>query len=171
MWHRATTALGGFALGGLALVGCTSDPTPTQPVVTAQNAYTAIVQWEVDQTEPVLDEDGEVQPPVIYVAAGSGGTVDVAVQAAVVAAIDEEATIRFTDDARDARDEGLDGQPVKDDGVIIIVDEFEVGQRTTTTNISRSRSTDDTMTWHLDITAIAADAEVTTATALEDPPG
>ena len=163
MWGYAAMVVGGLALGG-----CSSDPEPVRPTVTAANGYTAIMRWEIDQIEPVVDKNGEVQAPVIYVAASSGGTVDVAVQAAVVSAIDEDAVVRFTDDVRDARDEKLDGEPVKNDGVMIVVDEFAVGQRTADTRISRYRSADDSTTWRLDITATADGATVTTATPVED---
>lgn len=168
---RKKWAVAAAVLGMLALIGCRSDPESVRPAVTAANAYTAIVRWEIDQTEPVVDDNGEEQAPVIYVAGGSGVTVDVAVQAAVVSAIDEDAVVRFTDDVRDAVDEGLEGEPVKDEGVMIVVDDFEVGQLRADTRISRYRSADDATTWRLDITADAAIADgagVTAATPTDD---
>lgn len=146
------------------MVGCTSGSEAAPSTVNPENAYTAIVRWQIEQADVVVDEDGNVEAPVIYLAASSGGTVDVGVQASVVAAIDDAAVIRFADDSRDARDEGLDGVPVKDDGVIIVVDEFELGQSTVDARISRYRSIDDDTAWILKVVATEDGADVIKAT-------
>jgi len=147
------------AVGALAIVGCTSDPAPARPTVTPATAYVAIVQWEVEQSDPVVDEDGNIEPPVIYLASNLGGTVDVGVQADVVAIIDDVAVIRFADDPRDARDEGIESEPVKDEGVMIILDEFDPDQTVVDALISRYRSVDDVATWALEITATNVNGE------------
>ena len=154
----------------LALVGCTSDPQPERATVTPANAYTAIVRWEIERNEPVTDADGNVEAPVIYLAAGSGGTVDVRVQADVVANIDDGAVIRFADDARDARDARLDNEPVKDNGVMILIDEFEPDQAKVEARIVRYQSIDDNSTWILHVTATATgeSAAVSSATLATD---
>lgn len=118
------------------------------------SAYTAIVRWEVDQLEPVIDDDGNVEAPVIYLASGSGGTIDVQVQADVVTEIGDAAVIRFADDARDALDESLDNEPVKDDGVLIVLDDFQPDQSTVEVRIDRYRTIDDDATWLLEITTV-----------------
>lgn len=138
----------------LALVGCSSDPEPLRPTVAPADAYAAIVRWEVDQLEPVVDDAGNVEAPVIYLASGSGGTIDVRVQADVVTDIDDAAVIRFVDDARDARDEGFEDEPVKDDGVLIVLDDFPPDQATVEARIVRYRSIDDDAAWLLEITAV-----------------
>lgn len=148
-------------VSALALVGCTSDPAPALPTVTPESAYVAIVQWEVDRSEPVVDEEGNIELPVIYLASTLGGTVDVGVQAEVVATVDEAAVIRFADDQRDARDEGLEGEPVKDEGVMIVLDEFDPEQSVVDARVSRYRSIDDVATWRLEVTATEAGADVT----------
>lgn len=155
-------AAAAFAL--LAIVGCASDPEPERATVTPTSAYTAIVRWELEQSEPVVDADGNVEAPVIYLAAGSGGTVDVHVQANVVSDIDDAAVIRFVDDVRDARDETLDGEPVKDDGVMIMVDEFEPDQANVEARIVRYRSIDDDDAWILELSATDDRAVVQSAT-------
>lgn len=137
----------------LAIVGCTSDPEPGRSTVTPSDAYTAIVRWEIERSERVVDSDGNVEAPVIYLAAGSGGTVDVGVQADVVSNIDDDAVIRFADDARDARDDDLDNEPIKDDGVMILIDEFEPDQAKVDGRIVRYVSFDDDDAWVLEITA------------------
>ncbi len=131
--------------------------------MTPSNAYTAIVRWEIERNEPVIDDAGNVEAPVIYLAAGSGGTVDVAVQAHVVSTIDDAAVIRFTDDARDARNVEIDDEPVKDDGVMILIDEFESDQVSVDGRIVRYQSVDDDHAWILEITATADGAVVESA--------
>lgn len=138
-----------------ALVGCTSTSEPERATVTPANAYTAIVRWEIERSEPVIDADGNVEAPVIYLAAGSGGTVDVGVQADVVSNIDDAAVIRFADDARDARDIEIDDEPVKDNGVMILIDEFEPDQAIVDGRIVRYLSIDDDNAWILEIIATA----------------
>lgn len=138
----------------LALVGCTSDPEPQRATVAPANAYTAIVRWEIEQSEPVIDDAGNVEAPVVYLASGPGGTIDVRVQADVVNEIDDAAVIRFADDARDARDESFDNEPVKDNGVLIVLDEFQPDQATAEARIVRYRSIDDNAAWILEITAV-----------------
>ena len=149
--------------GVIVLVGCTSDPEPVQPTVTPSSAYTAIVRWELEQTEPIVDADGNVVEPIIYLATGSGGMVDVRVQADVVSAIDDAAVIRFADDARDARDESLDQMPVKDDGIMLLIDEFEPDQAKVEARTVRYRSLDDNDAWILEVVATDDGATVTSA--------
>ena len=139
--------------GALAIAGCASESAPQQATVTPESAYIAIVQWEIEQSEPVVDEDGNEEPPVIYLASVLGGTIDAGVQADVVATIDDTAVIRFADDPRDARDEGLDGEPVKDEGVMLVLDEFEPDQSVVEARVSRYRSVDDVAAWRLEVTA------------------
>lgn len=151
-------------VAALAFVGCTSEPETERATVTPTSAYTAIVRWEIEQNEPVVDADGNVEAPIIYLAAGSGGTVDARVQADVVSDIDDDAVIRFTDDPTDARDEQLEGEPVKDDGVMILVDEFESDQVSVEARIARYVSADDDHAWVLELTATDDGAVVDTAT-------
>lgn len=155
-------------LGVVAVVGCTSDPESESGTVGQENAYVAIVRWEIEQSEPVVDEDGDVEVPVIYLAAGSGETVDVGVQASVVATVDDAATIRFADQAAHALDEDAVGEPVKDDGVLVVIDEFEAGQPTVDARVSRYRSIDDDATWILELTATDTGADVTEAVEASD---
>ena len=157
----------GFAVAAaaaLALVGCTSDPEPKRATVTPTSGYTAIVRWEIERSEPVVDADGNVETPVIYLAASSGETVDVRVQANVVSNIDDAAVIRFADHASDARDETLEDQPVKDDGVMILIDDFEPDQARVEVRIVRYQSIDDDNAWILEVMATDDVATVASAT-------
>ena len=160
--------LGVVTLGVPAALGCSSDPMPADTTVGPENAFIAVVQWELEETEPIVDEDGDVEAPVIYLAAGSGETVDVGVQANVVATIDESAVIRFADQAVDAVDVGVDGEPVKDDGVLLVVDAFESGQPEVDARISRYRSIDDDTNWILRLTATDEGVDVSDAVEADD---
>ena len=85
-------------------------------------------------------------------------------QADVVANIDDAAVIRFADDARDARDEKLENIPVKDNGVMILIDEFEPDQAKVEARIVRYQSIDDNSTWILQLTSTIDSAAVSSAT-------
>ena len=67
--RRAALKFGAVTLGVLAVVGCTSDPETQSGTVGLDTAYVANVRWEIEQREPVLDEDGNVESPLIYLAA------------------------------------------------------------------------------------------------------
>lgn len=156
-------------MGLIALIGCTSDPGSDETTVGLESAYVAIVRWEIDRVEPVLDDAGEVVAPVIYLASASGETVDVGVQASVVSTVDEAAVIRFADQAAEALHADVEGAPVKDDGVLVVVEKFEPDQATVETRISRYRSVDDETSWTLELTATADGADVTDAVESTDP--
>ena len=106
-------------LGASALTSC-DDDTPAG-VVGPADAITAVVAWQAGEQEPVIADDGEVQLPVIYVVADAGTTIDVGVQAAVAASTVDWATVRFADDIADTFDPDLEGDPVRDDGVMLLV--------------------------------------------------
>ena len=161
--RRAALKCGAVTLGVLAVVGCTSDPETQSGTVGLETAYVAIVRWEIEQSEQVVDEDGNVESPVIYLAAASGETVQVGVQANVVATIDDAAIIRFADQAVDALDDEVVDEPVKDNGVLVVIDEFEIGQPTADARVSRYLSIDDDTTWILELTATEAGVDVTEA--------
>ena len=168
---RMTAGAAALAVGLVTLVGCTSDSVPERATVVPEGAYIAIVQWELGQAEPVVDEAGNVKPPVIYLASVLGGTIDVGVQAEVVATIDESAVIRFADDPRDARDKGLEGEPVKDEGVMIVLEEFEPDQSVVEVQISRYKSASDEGLWLLEVTATDTGTAVTSAVPVDPTAG
>ncbi len=105
----------------LAPAACGSDEDSASGDVDQAGAYTAIVEWQAGEQEPVENEDGTVELPVIYVAAADGETIDVGVQASVAEATVEVADVRFADDSSEAFDDGIDGAPVIDDGSLLLV--------------------------------------------------
>jgi hypothetical protein len=113
--------LAGIGLLAVAATGCGDDEPVSEGEIGTTDAYVAIVQWQADEQEPVVDENGEVRLPVIFVVAADGETVDVGVQAAVAEATAATATVRFADDAADAFATDAEGEPVRDDGVLLAV--------------------------------------------------
>ncbi len=134
-------------------------------------AYVAIVRWEAEQREPIVDENGDVELPVIYLTGANGGTIDVGVQAEVVGATADDVVVRFSDETKDAIDEGLEGSPVKDDGVMFVLHDLPDGDATVLTSVQRYRTLDDQATLHLEIVASDEGAKVISATAQSEPDG
>jgi hypothetical protein len=110
----------GAALGVFTLASCDDDET-TADVVEPADAITAVVAWQTDEQDPVIADDGEVQLPVFYVVADAGTTIDVGVQADVAESTVDWATVRFADDVADTFDPDLEDEPVRDDGVMLLV--------------------------------------------------
>lgn len=106
-------------LGAFAFASC-DEETPAG-VVGPADAITAVVAWQAGEQEPVIADDGEVQLPVIYVVADAGTTIDVGEQADVAESTVDWATVRFADDIADTFDPDLEGEPVRDDGVMLLV--------------------------------------------------
>jgi hypothetical protein len=109
------------ALAVAALAGCSSDATKPRSIGVA-DAYVAIVGWELGQIGPP-PSSGAL--PVVYVASEDGTTIDAGAQAKVVQATVDTAKVRFTDVRDDAIDKNVAGAPVKDGGVMLIVDKFD----------------------------------------------
>lgn len=108
------------ALGVFAFASCDDDETASD-VVGPAAAITAVVAWQTGEQEPVIADDGEVQLPVIYVVAEAGTTIDVGVQADVAESTVDWATVRFADDIADTFDPDVAGEPVRDEGVMLLV--------------------------------------------------
>ena len=116
LWSTAT-----LVAAVSVVAACDGDDDPAVGDVDHAAAYTALVEWQAGEQEPVADDSGEAQLPVIYVAAAEGGTIDVGVQAEVAATTIDLATVRFADEAAEAFDDDVEGQPVIDDGSMLLV--------------------------------------------------
>ncbi len=149
---RAGAFIGLIALSAVS-VGCgDSDPSPTGEV-DQSGAYTAIVEWQAGEQEPVLNDDGTVKLPIIYVVAANGETIDVGVQASVAAATVDVADVRFADESSEAFNDGLDGTPVIDDGVMLLVGAIPEPAPTIDVDLLRYLSADTSSAFALKITA------------------
>ncbi len=100
---------------------CDSDDPTANDVVGSAEAITATIAWQAGEQEPVIDDNGEARLPVIFVVAGDGSTIDVGVQADVAAATVDWATVRFADDVTETFDPDVDGEPVRDDGAMLLI--------------------------------------------------
>lgn len=144
------------------------DPGSTSPtddsVVTEigrGDAIVALVQWHVGDTEPVVDDAGDEVLPVVYVASDSGDTIDVGLQAAVAERTVDDAVVRFADERAEAIEEGVDGDPVKDDGVLLVLGEMPEPGPSMTFAVTRYRTVDDEETLDVEVTATDTGADVT----------
>jgi hypothetical protein len=158
-------AFGAGALA-LALAGCGDDggATAPPPVVEPADAVIAVIEWHADEIEPVLDDSGEPKLPVIYVASLGGDTIDVGIQAAAAERTVDIAIVRFADDRSDAVDSEVDGMPVKDDGVMLLLGEIPEPARIVEFVVARYRSVDHEESMTVEIVASSAGASVRSAT-------
>ena len=163
-WQAVTR---GVALAGalvVALLGfgsCTSDKPAAPAQISVSDAYTAIVRWEVGRTEPPTS--AAVPLPTIFVTAENGNTIDARVQATVAKSTVTEAKVRFADVRDDAVDVKVDGSPVKDGGVLLIVDDIVKGQSRLTLGVTEYRELDDKPKWDLTLVADSTGVSVTSA--------
>jgi hypothetical protein len=138
------------------VAGCDGNDDPTTSEVDHAAAFTALVEWQAGEQEPVLDDSGEPELPVIYVAAAEGGTIDVGVQAEVASATVDIATVRFADEAAEAFDDGIEGQPVIDEGTMLLVSPLPEPAPSVVVELLRYLSADESEAFIIEITADAA---------------
>jgi hypothetical protein len=152
-----------LAVVGLAatLGACASSSADEPPTVGAGDAYTAIVNWQVGQFGPPTTG---APLPVIYVTAEDGQTIDPGVQAKVANKTVDVAKVRFADVRNDAIDADVEGEPVKDDGVLLIVDKFDTkGASSLPIGVTVYHDADDTRHLVLVVAATDTGAEVTSS--------
>jgi hypothetical protein len=120
-WVSSAVRMGAVVVLGVFTFTSCDDDEAASDVVGPADAITAVVAWQTGEQEPVIADDGEVQLPVIYIVADAGMTIDVGVQADVAESTVDWATVRFADDIADTFDPDLAGEPVRDDGVMLLV--------------------------------------------------
>lgn len=150
---RVAFVVGVTTLGVGTIVSCDNDTgTGTAPTsVDSASAFTALVEWQASEQEPVVNDDGEAALPVIYVVAADGETIDVGVQAAVAEATVDIATVRFADEATEAFE--LDDDAVRDDGSMLLVGAMPAAAGTITVDLVRYLAADRPEPFQLQITA------------------
>jgi hypothetical protein len=138
-----------LAVAGLAVAAaaCTSGD-PTTPSIGAADAFTAIVDWQVDRLGPPTTDQAL---PVVYVTSEGGKTIEATTQANVAGSTVDIAKVRFADTRSDAIDTEVDGEPVRDDGVLLIVDKFD-GKGQTQVSVGVTIYRDETDEEHLVLT-------------------
>ena len=148
----------------VATAACSDSDTATPGQVDQSGAYTAIVEWQAGEQEPVVNDDGTVKLPVIYVAAADGATIDVGVQASVAAATVDIADVRFADESSEAFDSGIDDEPVIDQGVMLLVGAIPDPARTIDVELLRYVDVGTSSAFTLQITADTTSSGTGTAT-------
>lgn len=139
--------------------GCDPETTSEPGVVKPADAYTAIVDWQAGEQEPVLDANGAVRLPVIFIVANDGATIDVGVQAEVASSTVDMATVRFADDVADTFDPKLEGEPVRDNGSLLLISPMPEPAPTMTVDLVRYEAVDESQVFQLDVTAEIAPGE------------
>ena len=114
--------------------------------------------------EPVRDDNGEEQLPVIFVVAVDGTTIDVGVQADVTAATIDWATVRFADQVADTFDSGLDGEPVRNDGSMLLIGPMPDPANSIELGLVRYYAVDDGESFTLQITSDTTTADTDNST-------
>ena len=149
---RLATVAGVSALliGTVACDGASSDDSNS---VGPAAAYTAIVEWQVGDQEPVVDDNGKVVTPVVFLAAQDGATIDAGVQAAVAEATSDWATVRFADQPGEAFDPDIEGEPVREDGVMLSVGPLPEAARSIDVSVMRFIAVEDFEEFLVEITA------------------
>ena len=148
-------------IAAIVVVACSSDGGSTQGTVEDTAAVTALVNWAAGEMPPEVDENGDVEPPIVYVATHSGSTLDAGLQASVVEETTDTATVRFADDRSEAIDDTSELMPVHDDGVMLVVGDLPDPAPTLTVDVEWYRSIDETRNLVVTITADPSGAIVT----------
>jgi hypothetical protein len=157
-----------FAVVGIC--GCGSDSGSSNRLVEPASALAAIVTWALAEpgaspsvtapdTAPTEDQ------PVVYLTAQSGETIDAGIQASVVESLHDEATVRFADERTEAVDDESDDEPVRDNGVMLIVGELPDGERVADVDVEWYRSSTDFGVYVVEVRATPEGADVTDAQA------
>jgi hypothetical protein len=137
----------------VGVVACADDPSDGDPNVTPAAAYVALVEWQVSDQEPVLDDDGEVVVPVVFVATDDGSTIDVGVQAEVAEATADWANVRFADQPAETFESGVEGEPVRDDGVMLLVGPLPAAAPSIQLDVVRYVAVDDSEALRVEVAA------------------
>ncbi len=140
-------------LAALAISACDNDEPTANDVVGPADAITATIAWQAGEQEPVLNDDGEAQLPVIFVVAGDGATIDVGVQADVAAATVDWATVRFADDVAETFDPDVEGEPVRDQGAMLLLGPMPEPAPSISLDLVRYSAIDDGEPFVLEITS------------------
>lgn len=102
----------------VAFASCSSDGG-ADPNLRTAGIYEAALRWALETGSHPPPDDGDLI--AVYVASSDGSSIATEAQLEVVNTMKDDATLRFTDAQADALDEDVEGRPVKDDGVLVIV--------------------------------------------------
>jgi hypothetical protein len=144
----------------MVVAACSSDGQSAQGTIDGTAAVTALVDWAAGEMPPEIDENGELEAPVVYVTTESADALDAGLQASVVEATTESATVRFADDRSEAVDDTSELMSVHDDGVMLVIGDLPEPARTLTMDVEWYRSIDETSNLVVSVTSDASGAVV-----------
>jgi hypothetical protein len=142
-------------LAVLTIAACGAGEPVETDVVDTTDAIIAIIAWQTDEQDPILDDQGEPQQPVIFVVPADGATIDVGVQADVAAATVDWATVRFADDITDTFDPAIEGEPVRENGSMLLIGPIPEPARSIELDVTRYTAATDAEPLRLEITSAA----------------
>ena len=161
---RSTQLVAAALCVAFVVAACNSDDTVATDGVGSADAIAAVVAWQAREQEPVRGDNGEEQLPVIFVVAVDGTTIDVGVQADVTAATIDWATVRFADQVADTFDSGLDGEPVRSDGSMLLIGPMPDPANSIELGLVRYYAVDDGESFTLQITSDTTTADTDNST-------
>jgi hypothetical protein len=132
-----------WAFAGVVVVaiGASCDgPADEEMSREAQIYLAAVAEVVAEQVPPTSDDD---ELPVVYVAPVGESDIDATVQAEVAGELRDEADVRFADDRSEAVLEDEAGMPVRDEGMLIAIDEVPAEGDPVDVEVEVYRSADD----------------------------
>lgn len=150
----------------LLVAGSATACSESDPVEEGTGRDAAVLEEIVRElTGEPLEPD---ELPVTFVM-GVDGTIGIEVQAAVAAALVEEIDVRFADERVEAIDEGDDDRPVRDGGVLLVVQDIPVEGENIDVQVDRYETFDDGRRMVVSLQFVEPDWVVTSAAELEQP--
>jgi hypothetical protein len=142
--RRASTALGPLGVAALALaaVGCGDDTEAEPRAVTPAKVIVTAIRGVVD-TELSTTTEPDASTPIVYVVSVAENGISPGAQADVASALRDDIEVRFADQRAEAIDEGGDGAPVPDGGVLLVIGEIPAEGRSIEVAIEVYRNEDD----------------------------
>ncbi len=144
--NRALRTIGTVAVVAVGLTACSSgsdDPAAGDGRTAA--VYESILHWMIDEEHVV--ESNERPEWVMFVAPRSEEPIDIDVQVAVVGALDPRIFVRFIDDRTEAVDADSEGEPVRDEGILVGLGAVPQESDRVEVYADRYRNSDDVEAW------------------------
>lgn len=168
-WRRAGGLLAALVIVS-PLAACTSDEKPGGVAeVTEADAYNAAIRWYLGDVPTPASTDAE--PLIVYVAPASGSAIDEQAQADVareMSGMDDVVVVRFADVRDDALDVDIEGEPVKDDGVLLLVSSVDAGPAPLVMTVGVYRNAADQRHYRMQIIGSGETGQTFAATAVTE---
>lgn len=149
----------------VALTACSSSGgSPPTPVDRTVDVYEGIVRWTIGGL-PSPPTTGVEKLPIVYVIAVDGDPIAADSQVEIVRDLKDDATVRFADQRDEAIDDGVEGEPVRDGGILVLVGPVEDGTVPVDVDITLYRTASDERPMRLRLERRGEDWVVATATA------